>query len=101
MKHIETVPRRGDNNVNLRGCKVKRCTFCLVDIVYPDNIHPYNYKNSKYICKTCANKEDYRREKVRRKNRQIGDSQHITDMLGGIRKSAKKRGMVKKFHNNK
>jgi len=94
VTHIKPVQRRGTNVVNPKGCKVKRCTSCLVDIIYPDNINPSNYKNSKYICRTCANKQDYQREARRRETKIIGDSQHIKDILDGVRKSAKKRNLT-------
>jgi len=85
VKHIK------QNQVNSRGCKVKRCTSCLVDLILPDNINPCNYRNSKYLCRTCDNKREYQMDKVRRKNKKIGDTQHIQDLLTGVRKRAKKR----------
>ena len=94
MTHIKLAQRRGTNRVNPKGCKVKRCVSCLVDIVYPDNINPSNYRQSKYICRTCDNKKDYQRDQRRRAKKVIGDSQHIQDLLGGIRKNAKKRNLT-------
>ena len=85
MKHIEK------KQVNSRGCKVKRCTSCLVDLVNPDNINPCNYRNYNYICRTCDNKREYQMNKVRRKNKKIGDNTYIQDLLTGVRKRAKKR----------
>ena len=97
MKHTKPVQRRGTNAVNPKGCKVKRCTSCLVDIIYPDNINPHNYRNSNYICRTCANKKDYQKELRRREKKIIGDNQHIKDILAGVRKSAKKRKLTFKL----
>lgn len=94
MKHINSTQRRGKNLVNPRGCKVKRCISCLVDIVYPDNINPSNYRHSKYICRTCDNKRSYQRENRRRENKKVGSSQHISDMLDNTRKRAKKNGLT-------
>ena len=94
MKHINSVQRTGKNIPNPRGCKVKRCISCLVDLVCPDNINPSNYRHSTYICRTCDNKKRNQRETIRRKNKKVGSSQHITDMIDGTRKSAKKRGLT-------
>ena len=91
MRHINTEQKTNTTPINIKGCKVKRCTSCLVDIVYPENINPSNYKKSRYICRTCYNKKDYQREKRRREKKVIGDSRHIQDLLDGIRKSAKQR----------
>jgi len=97
VTHTKPAQRRGTNNVNPKGCKVKRCTSFLVDIIYPDNINPSNYRRSKYICRTCANKQDYQREAQRRETKIIGDNQHIKDILDGVRKSAKKRKLTFKL----
>ena len=97
MIHTKPVQRRRTKNVNPKGCKFKRCTSCLVDIIYPDNINPSNYRQSRYICRTCANKQDYQREAQRRETKIIGDNQHIKDILDGVRKSAKKRKLTFKL----
>ena len=85
MKQIEK------NKVNSRGCKVKRCTSCLVDLIPPDNIGTYSIKNYTYLCRACNNKKKYQQEKNRRKNKKFGDTSHVTDILKGVRKRAKKR----------
>tara|TARA_R110000765_G_C18627874_1_gene572523 strand:+ start:63 stop:626 length:564 start_codon:yes stop_codon:yes gene_type:complete len=88
MKHIK------ETQVNPRGCKVKRCTTCLVDIVYPDNINPSNFRNHTYICRTCDLKKEYQKEKKRRKNKKVGDKQHLTDMLDGCRARSRKNNIL-------
>jgi hypothetical protein len=93
VKHINTAQKTTNTFINIPGCKVKRCTSCLVDIVYPVNINPSNYRASTYICRTCDNKKSYIREQKRREKKIIGDSQHIQDLLDGIRKSAKQRNL--------
>jgi hypothetical protein len=85
VKHIK------QNQVNPRGCKVKRCTSCLVDLIHPNNISTHNIKNSTYLCRTCNNKQKYQQEKNRRKNKSFGDTSHVADILKGVRKRAKKR----------
>lgn len=93
MKHTKETQRKGTKAVNPRGCEVKRCVQCLVDIVYPDNINPSNYRKYKYICRTCSNKIKYQQEKIRRQNKKVGSSQHIADMLDNTRSGAKRRGI--------
>ena len=80
-------------NINPIGSENKRCTVCLTDLIFPINIRPSDYKNSKYICKSCKCKKEYIREKKRRATKQIGDSQHIKDLLDGVRKGAKQRSI--------
>ena len=79
-----------------RGNTIKRCTGCLTDLTIKEtgsdigNCYASNYKNAIYKCNTCfiifatSKKSKWRKEKI------VGSSRHLSDLVEGARARARK-----------
>ena len=82
-------------HTNPAGSKIKRCTLCSVTLETKEvgsskgNCYISNYNNRIYKCNKCFNKFMERHTKKWRKNKTVGDRQHLTDMRCGARDRAK------------
>ena len=83
-------------HTNPAGSKIKRCTLCSVTLETKEvgsskgNCYISNYNNRIYKCNKCFNKFMERHTKKWRKNKTVGSSQHIADMIESARQRAKK-----------
>ena len=77
------------------GNEQKICTHCSVPLEIKKvgsskgNCYISNYNNRIYKCNKCFNKFMERHTKKWRKNKTVGDRQHLTDMRCGARDRAK------------
>ena len=78
------------------GNEQKICIVCSVPLEIKEvdsskgNCYSYNYNKTMYLCNTCHNKKKRNVETKARRNKTVGDSQHLQDMRSGARDRAKK-----------
>ena len=89
MRHIKK------RQINF-GNEQKICTICSVplEIKKPNsnegNCYESNYDNRIYKCNTCVQKHQWQCTRQKRKEKTVGSTQHIYDMLSAARERAKK-----------
>lgn len=76
---------------------IKNCRVCSVELIAGSglttpkgNCYPSNMKHGKRICNKCIQEYVKQKQKEYRKNKKVGDSQHLNDMLEGARQRARK-----------
>ena len=83
-------------HTNPSGSKIKRCTFCSVTLEPKEvdsskgNCYISNYNNRIYKCNKCFNMYLSNQVKKWRKNKTVGSSQHLADMVESARQRARK-----------
>ena len=89
MKHIKR------KQINY-GNEQKICTVCSIPLEIKEvgssegNCYISDYNNKIYKCSKCSVKYMVKQMKKRRKNKKVGDAQHLYDMRSGARDRAKK-----------
>lgn len=89
MRHIKK------RHINF-GNEQKICTICSVPLEIKEagslngNCYESNYDNRIYKCNTCVQKKQYQLTRQKRKEKTVGSTQHIYDMLSAARRRAKK-----------
>ncbi len=85
-----------NNKIINFGKETKICIMCSIPLERKEagtslgNCYASNYDRKKYRCNSCSTQYQLKNQKRWRKQKTVGSSQHIRDMLESARKRAKK-----------